>query len=182
MHKLKFGLLFQVHSNTPLSNTTFALLSLLYRDWHSSREKCIFQKSFHEASQKARFMFSYQRRDTKSREMDRNQELALNHPREENHLLSWSCSQDQTGQSKSHLGRSDKPLQGLDLIFWARQGKASKESRQVRSESVTQERKDEVAKEGENEHRQFRKFPLVFNSHVSNRTGKSKNEEENSPN
>lgn len=134
MHKLKFGLLFQVHSNTPLSNTTFALLSLLYRDWHSSREQCIFQKSFHEASQKARFTFSYQRRDTKSRDMDRNQELALNHPREENHHLSWSCSQDQTGQSKSHLGRSDKPLQGLDLIFWARQGKARQAKRSDKSD------------------------------------------------
>lgn len=107
------------------------LFFLLYRDWHSSREQCIFQKSFHEASQKARFMFSYQRRDTKSRDMDRNQELALNHPRKENHHLSWSCSQDQTGQSKSHLGWSDKPLQGLDLIFWARQGKQRDQTSQI---------------------------------------------------
>lgn len=88
MHKLKFGLIFQVHSNTPLSNTTFALLSLLHRDSHFYRENCIFQKSFHEASQKARLMFNYQRRDTKNREMDNNQELALSHPREENHHLS----------------------------------------------------------------------------------------------
>lgn len=88
---------------------------------------------------------------------------------------------------KIKLGRARATWDGQinpfkDWIWSSGQGKASKEIRQVRSESVTQERKHEVAKEGENEHRQFRKFPLVFNSHVSNRTGKTKNEEENSPN
>lgn len=89
MHKLKFGLIFQVHSNTPLSNTTFALLSLCYTEIDISTEKNIFSKNPSMKLPKKPDLCSDTREEIpKAEKWTETKNLLLSHPREENHHLS----------------------------------------------------------------------------------------------
>lgn len=162
-----------MHSNTPLFNT-FALLSLLYRDWHSYREKFIFQKLPWSFPESQTYVQLPEKRHQKQRNGQKPRTCSKSSQGRESSpflKLQWRSNWAEVSLGDGQIN----PFKHWIQIFV--QGKASREIRQVRSESVTQQRKDEVAKEGENEHSQFRKFPSFFNSHVSSRTGKTRNEE-----